>query len=259
MNLSGLNTQKSRSILKHTAIMLGILLGIYLLFVELLMPLYTRHWQKITVPNVDHMSYRAAKKILAHNHLRTIRAERKHDNTAPPGFVIFQNPLPGRLVKRNRRVYLTISKGYEEVEMPKLVGVPERDARFTLHEKHLEIGQVDYAFDSFYPEGVVAEQDIEPESEIEAKTKIDFTVSLGNEPANTRVPDLIGKKEQEAVLALKRINLELGEVSFHKTTVFPENTVISQSVEPGTAASKKDTVNIVLSRQKGRAREDIQW
>ncbi len=258
MNLSRFKP-KSGFILIHAGIILAILIGLYFFFVQLVMPLYTRHWQKIEVPDVDHMSYRAAKKILARSNLQTVRAEEKYDYTAPPGFVIFQNPPPGRMVKKNRRVYLTISKGYQKVEMPKMVGVPERDARFTLHKQHLEIGQVDYAFNSFYPEGVVFEQSIEPDSEIEANTKINLTVSLGNEPGQARVPDLIGKKKQQAILALKRINLVLGEVSFQSTSVFPENTVISQSIEPGTEVSKRDTVNIVLSRQKDKVREGISW
>lgn len=227
-----------------------IVVSIFLLYLFMdfaAMPLYTRQYQSIRVPDVAQQNVEDAEIVLKKAGLKAIRAEEKFDEFYPPNFVIFQNPAAGQPVKKGRRVYLTVSKGTHVFEMAKLVGLSERDARFILSQEGLHIGQIDYRADEFYPDGVVCAQSIEIGQEVAMGTTVDLTVSIGVEPTEFIVPNLIGKSLAEASLALLKAGLIPGRVDKQKTDELLPNTVISQSLEAGMNVSKGDPVNIVIS------------
>jgi eukaryotic-like serine/threonine-protein kinase len=240
----------SRENVKFIAIFTGSLLGFLLLLIYLVMPFYTRQHQSIAVPNVCNLSYSAAQKILEQKDLKIVKAAEKYDENFPSGFVIFQNPEPGSTVKKGRRIYLTVGKGQRVIEMPKLVGLAERDAKFILSDHNLNVGQISYEIDEFLPEGVVSEQSIEIGRLVSVGEQVDLTVSLGVEPSIYIVPDLVGKSMQEALKEIKKAGLILGKLNRQKTDKILPNTVISQSVEAGLEVDRGDTLNLVISQLK---------
>ena len=241
------------------AIIFGILGILYLLIVFLAMPLYTRHWQQIDVPDVRYLSFSAAEKIIDSHKLEPVKGELKYDDALPAGFVVFQNPGSGMVVKKNRRIYLTVSKGKRPVVVPNVVGMAERDARFTLVQGELDVGEISYEFDSYYPAGVVSEQSIEPDEELEAGSAIDLIVSLGEEPDQIYVPQLVGKPQEQAEILIKKSLLTLGNTSYRETSEGASDVVLYQSLEAGTKAEKGDTLDIVLSRLPKGSKEVLPW
>ena len=231
----------------------------YVLMVFLVMPLYTRHWKKNTVPDVAFLSFSAAEKIIRKADLVPVLGESKFDNGAPAGFVIFQNPLANASVKKGRRVYLAISKGKQLMPMPDLVGVNLRDARFVLMQRQLEVGNISYEFDAFFPEGVILEQAIEPDIEVGAGSSLDFSVSLGEEPIDVYIPNLYGLSNDEADLLIKKARLTKGRTSFQAKENATAPKVIFQSLEPGIKAAKGDTINIVFSTMAQGQEGNIPW
>ena len=234
------------------------LVALYALAVFIIMPLYTRHWQRVQVPEVTHMSQTAARKIIASKNLAPVNGELKFDDDVPPGYVSFQNPIGNSFVKKGRRIYLNISKGKRPVFVPKLVGMNLRDAEFMIAQAQLELGVISHDFDRYYPENVVMDQAIDPETEIMAGSVIDITVSLGEEPEEIYVPNLYGKTMEEAELLVKKSLLTMGQVNFRESESDP-NQVIFQSLEVGERAGKGDTVNIVLSKLKKSGEEALPW
>ncbi|MBD3385852.1 PASTA domain-containing protein [candidate division KSB1 bacterium] len=240
----------SRENVKFVAIFTGSLAGIIVLLIYLILPFYTRQHQLIAVPNVCNLSYSAAEKILKQKDLKIVKAAEKYDENFPPGFVIFQNPEPGSTVKKGRRIYLTVGKGQRVIEMPKLVGLAERDAKFVLSDHNLRVGQISYEIDEFLPDGVVSEQSIEIGRLVSVGEQVDLTVSLGVEPTIYIVPNLVGKSLQEALREIKKAGLTLGKVNRQKTDKLLPNTVISQSFEAGLEVDRGDTLNLVISQLK---------
>lgn len=249
--------KKTRQVLLDIGAAVLVVVVLYILIVYLVLPFYTRHWQSISVPNVEGISQRAAEKILEYNKLQSVVDIEKFDNNLPPGFVIFQNPEPNRSVKKKRRIYLVISKGYMKINMPDLIGVPMRDARFTVEKEQIVMGDIEYEFHRYYPENVIIEQSIPPNTEIVVNTKVDLIVSLGNEPENITVPNLTGRHRQEALLKIQKAGLTLGSVNVRETTVFPDETVIGQSMKAGHSAEKGDTLNIILTENP--TKEEKPW
>lgn len=246
-------------LLKNVALLLGALVVFYLVLTLLIMPLYTRHWQGVNVPNVTFMSIGAAEKIMADVGLKAIEAATKYDENYPPGFIVFQNPEFGSLVKNGRRIYLTVGKGKKRISVPGLVGLSLRDARFLIDQSNLKLGSITYEIDSVYYEGVISSQSIDSLVHVPVGQILNLTVSLGYEPSEFIVPELIGKSETDARLALKKSGLTLGSVSYQPTDRLVPKTVLYQSIDSGLKVGKGDTLNIVVSSLADSDLEGTPW
>ncbi len=252
-------TQKSTvGVIKPLLIIIVVLLSLYALVAFLAMPIYTRHWQRVQVPDVRNLSLVAAQKVVKSEKLQPIIGEVKYDDSIPAGYISFQNPLEHTFVKKGRRIYLTQSKGRRPVVVPNLIGTNVRDAKFTIAQYELALGKLSYEFDRYYPEGVVMEQTIEEGREIIAGSIIDLTISLGEEPDEIFVPNLYGKSLEDAELLMSRALLTKGRVSYSESENFDPNVVIFQSLDVGRRAVKGDTINIVLNRRQS-AGESTPW
>ena len=246
--IAKLKNHLTRKNLTFLGLFFGILVALYLLMDLFVMPLYTRQHQSINVPTVTNMSLSAAEKRLRDNGLKVVIAGEKYDENYPPGHVLFQNPEGSSPVKKGRRVYLTVGKGKQVLNMPKLVGLSDRDARFVLADHNLQIGNVFYELDNFYPEEVVSKQSLPAGNTVVMGESIDFTVSLGLEPTEFIVPELIGKTLKESRLHLKKSGLVLGQVTYQTTDKLLPDTIIHQSLKAGETVEKADTVHVVLSQ-----------
>ena len=249
----------TRTLLKNLTISMGILIFTYVLFDFLLMPIFTRHWQSVAVPDVTHLSSQAADKLLSKAGLIAAKGPEKYDENFPPGFVLFQNPKAGSPVKKGRRIYLTVGKGEKVFPMPLLVGKPERDVKFLLEQLNLHLGSVTFENDSFYHEGVVSNQSIEPETQVAVGTSVDLVVSIGIEPTEFVVPDLVGKSEDNAKLSIKKAGLTLGGITYQETDKLVPSTVINQSLQAGLDVAKGDTLDIVVSKLAGSEEGKKPW
>ena len=241
---------------KISGIVLACLVCLYVLLDVLIMPLYTRQRQAIEVPDVTFLTFTASAKLLKKAGLKPVEGGVKFDELYPPGFVLFQNPEAGSKVKKGRRVYLIVGKGPRIFPMPKLVGMPIRDANFTLRDLKLVLGQVRYDIDDYYPEGVVSWQSIDPEQEVAVNESVDLVVSLGATPTQFIVPGLIGKSFEAARMEIRKAGLTLGKIEEQQTDKLIPNTVVSQSLEEGLEVLKGDTLNIVVSKLPGTKKEE---
>ena len=62
-----------------------------------------------------------------------------------PFAVIEQSPLAGELVKKDRKIYLTLNPAnYNEVRIPDVIQITRRSAESTLRAVGLEIGEISY-------------------------------------------------------------------------------------------------------------------
>ncbi len=226
------------------------LMALILLYAGLnwiVMPLYTRQYQSIEVPDVTKLSWDEAEELLQQRGLKAVKGDEKYDEVIPRGHVIFQNPGVELPVKKGRRVYLTLSKGRRSFKMPKLVGQSERDARFIIEQEELALAGISYRTDPYYPDGVVCAQSIEPGEEVTIGRRVHLVVSVGVDPGEYIVPDVIGKSQNDAVHDILRAGLTLGDVTEQPTDELIPYTVIGQSPPAGTVMQRGDAVNLVVS------------
>lgn len=230
---------------------------VYLLFDLIIMPAYTRHGQKITVPDLTSMFYEDARDNLHRLDLKIIEEAKKFDtnNQFPIGVVMAQNPAPHTEVKKGRRIYVIVSKGEPVIEMPDLVHRSERNAIFTLEKLGLTVGNVEYEHSEIFHTGEIAGQSIPVSAEIKQGTVVNIIVSLGQFPDRFIVPELIGKSLNDAKKIILQSGLTLGEVSFQNEQDLLPGTVIYQAPAANLEVAQRDTIHLLVSKIAEEFRE----
>ena len=237
-----------KEVFKGILASIGLIILLALLFDFIVMPLYTFHGAERELPDVTEMELDEAVHLLRAKGFTVTREPDKFDPHIPTGTVIFQNPRPFTVVKKGRRVSLTISAGIRLVEVPSLIGLSERDAVTMLQKSGLICGEIFYRIDNFYPRGVVCDQDTIAEAQIPENSIVNFTLSIGSRPDHFVVPDVCMKGLDEAKKLIGRSGLHVGEVTFQVDTNLIPETVIKQSVPAGDELSQGDKIDLIVSK-----------
>ncbi|MFQ5750357.1 MAG: PASTA domain-containing protein [bacterium] len=228
-------------------VLIAISIGVIVLFDQAIMPWYTKHGEALAVPNVIAKRFETAKELLELQGLKVVKKGEKYDSQLPFGYVVDQHPQPDRLVKKGRRIYLTISAGEREVQVPNLIGMSETNAEETLKSFGLRIGEREYKYVPNELPKVVIEQSEAPNAFVKESSTIDITVSLGEPVENVIVPSVFGKTLEAAKREIQKSGLTFGKVRYQMNNDLLPNTVINQSLEPGLNVANGDTVNLVVS------------
>ena len=110
---------------------------------------YTKHDQKIEVPNLEKLSTTEAEKILSDTNLTFYVLDSASFNPKyPPRSVISQNPTAGDFVKEKRKIYLTLNPAtYRKITVPKVIGLTKRQVVLQLKSTGFKIGKKLYIKD----------------------------------------------------------------------------------------------------------------
>lgn len=166
--------------------------------------------------------------------------------TVPRGSVISTDPAPGKRIRSNGTVTLTVSKGPQEIRVPDLKGRTLADAQQQVKAAGLTPGTVTKSFNDSVPQGQVIVTDPAAGTQRAPGTPVTFTVSRGS-PVD--VPDVIGKSVTDAQQALQEAGFT---VVLAPEKVFSDeadaDTVALESPDRDTQAAAGDTVTITVSK-----------
>jgi eukaryotic-like serine/threonine-protein kinase len=201
--------------------MIAVLVTIVLIWVILrLLNFYTRHDSYITVADFKGVTTERLDEFASDNDLEYIINDSLYDNSLQKGTVAMQDPAPGTKVKKNRKVYLTVvSIKPEQVSMPNLVDLTLRQATAMLETYGLKPGVMMYVPDIAHNAILKQKykgQEIETGTLIEKGSKIDLVIGKGEGEgsSSTKVPDLFGKKQSQAIELLRAASLNVGNEIF---------------------------------------------
>lgn len=137
------------------------------------------------MPTVQGLYYRDAQALLNEKNIH-YEMEEEYNSEVDAGYVISQEPSPDTELRDNVKVVLHISKGEEQklVKVPNITKMTLEEAEKTLEEHDLALGEVSEDYSSTHPEGEVINQGTEADKEVLAGTKIDVTVSKGEEESS---------------------------------------------------------------------------
>lgn len=128
----------------HLLLAVGITLVIAVITLFML-KIYTRHADEIGMPNfIGKDANVLIKDTMSEDFIIEV-SETVFDKKATPGTVLKQNPNPKEMVKKGRKVYLTVASNQPpKVKMPQLQDVSLRQAEIMLKAKGLELGTIIY-------------------------------------------------------------------------------------------------------------------
>lgn len=201
---------KQKSLLVNILIVIS-LVAIIVLFFFGSLDFLTKHGKYEKVPDVTGQSLEQARKTLENKGFEVEIQDSVYIDSLPKLSVVKQIPEANATVKVNRTIYLSINRSQPPmVEMPNLVGFTLRNAQMYLENLGLHLG--DTSFRPDIAKNAVLEQmykgeDIKAGTKIFMGSTIDFVLGNGIGDEEMLVPNLIGKKYNEAQSLLKQLHL----------------------------------------------------
>ncbi len=198
---------------------LAIAIALVLLLSALIwLKIYTHHGQAIRVPDLSGLTEEEVGDVITSRNLRFEVVDSVYSQEMPRGTVIKQNPRANSIVKKNRRIFLTMNAvNPEMISMPRLVGLSIRQARLALQNAGLVLGDIqyrpDYAINNVLQQ-MHADSVISEGTSIRKGDVIDLVLGMGLSSKTTRVPDLIGLGLETATEVITDYFLNTGAVTY---------------------------------------------
>lgn len=215
----------------------------------IIMPVYTRQGTEIRVPEVRGMMLSDARRAFGRKGFVLVVDDERYDAGQPPGMILEQFPAPGNWTKRGRRIHLAVSSGKASAVVPVVTGLSREDAVFKLQGVGLKVGATEYAFNDTTFEGLVIMQSPESDAVVDKLTEATITVSLGPQPDQFVVPEVINLPEEQAVYLILKAGLVPGEIDYDRYQGRRRGAVMIQEPTAGTVAVMGDTVRLTVNRR----------
>lgn len=213
------------------------------------MPEYTRHEEGVSVPDVTRISYDEAIQKLESAGLRYELATRRAQSTYPANYVLDQDPKPLKIVKPNRKVYLTInSETRPKSVVPNVTNMSLRNATIQIENSGLVLGTITYESNRF--RNTVLQQSLAAGDTVAKGIAINLIVSDGLGDKVVQVPDVTGLLLPEAQQALRSVGLRIDEIRFQPSSEVVPNTVLSYTPQVEELIEGQ-SVSLVVSERFG--------
>ena len=200
-----------------------------------------------TVPDLTKKSADVAIDVLANANLSLRKAGEEYQPEIPSGHIIRQVPPAGTIVREGKVVRVWISQGNENIEVPDVTGILQRNAELLLRQSHLMAGSKLTSSSLTVEKGYVISQ--KPAAgELAAKGQtVDLVISSGK-PLSTQIlmPDFRQKQLREANRWASEHNIEIN-LTEDKHSMFPNSTIIRQYPEPDSEIAPKSSIDITVS------------
>ena len=199
--------------------------------------------ERVAVPNLSGLTVPQATAILSQQGLVLGTQTPQTSPDRPKDTIIAQTPPSGDQIDKGTRVDVTVSTGKDQSTVPNLVGLTTTDAaQSALTTAGLTLGKVT-PVQSDQPAGVVVAQSKPAQTQVDAGTPIDISVSDGK----TAVPNTVGSSTAQAKSDLANAGFTVNVVEQEDGTV-PPGQVLAQSPKAGTTAVKGTLVTITVAK-----------
>lgn len=173
--------------------------------------------------------------------------EEKYDAEIAKDVIISQNPeyKTDYKIKENTKIEIVVSKGQKTTKVPKVTAMKEEDAKKLLEEAELDY-EIEDEYNKKIEEGYVISQEIAPDTELPAGSKVKIKVSKGMEM--TIVPNVVGKPKDDAIKELTEAGLTVSTTLTEEDTTKEDGTVLKLGIDAGTSVEKGSTLTITVNQ-----------
>jgi len=205
---------------------------------------YTLHGETISVPSLEGLTVSEVEEILTEKELRYSILDSIYIEDAVGGTVLEQNPAIDDLVKKNRTIYITVSKIVPtRVAMPDVVDMSLRLAIGKLKSYGLKVKTQQRPSECV---NCVLKQEIngktvKPDEKINKGSTIVLTIGIGTSNEKILAPYLIGLTKEAAENEIMGSSLNTGFMDY----------------EGCKCVTKEDTLNAKVYRQNPIRNENI--
>ena len=167
-----------------------------------------------------------------------------YNNDIPKGDAVGTDPATGQRAVRGRSVALLVSLG-----RPTVPAIPASgslaDFEAALKERTFTPVTGDPVYSDTVPKGSVAASSPAPGQVAPVGTVVTVSLSQGKKPVS--IPELVGKKLDDAIKALEKAGLKACETTKEFSSTVPGGSVISSSPGENETVESGDSVNLLVS------------
>lgn len=200
--------------------------------------------QRTTVPDLAGQDVAAAEQGLADAHLTMTRRD-VFDEKVAKGTVISTDPGAGQESRRGDIVSVTVSKGPERYEVPRLAGLTTAQATRRIEAAHLAAGSTTTEYSEDVAKGKVLRSSPKTGTSLKPGAAVDLVVSAGREPIE--IPAVTGRTYESAKQSLEDAGFVVDRGEDVNDQSVPKGSVVSQDPATGTAY-RGDTITLVVSK-----------
>ena len=199
---------------------------------------------RVTIPEVKGKEQNEAQNILTEAGFRPILKE-EFSNDVDKGLAINTAPPAGGTLPNNSEITLNISKGPEQVTIPKdLKGKSEATVRDKLNELGLTVDNVDQVDSPTVPRDRLMSTNPTLGSKVKVGSSVDLTLSSGK----VKVPSVMGLSLADATKTLKDKKYGLSiEARYEQSEDGVPGTVIRQDKSAGDSVDQGSTVVVTIA------------
>jgi beta-lactam-binding protein with PASTA domain/serine/threonine protein kinase len=216
-------------------------LGLAVVLVVGLLGWWVLEGRYTTVPKVTGLSAAAARSDLRDAGLTVTTGKKRLDNQVAKGMVISTIPATGARITRGGTVTLIVSAGPHMIAMPQVTGGSLQAAKDAIKHAGLMLGKVTKQTSATIPPGTVISSHPGPGTSWPQPRPVSLVVSAG-----PPMPNFVGQQKSAAEGWAAANKVQLNE----KTAIHsdqPAETIIRQSLKPGSAFYQGQVITIVIS------------
>lgn len=135
----------------------------------------------VTIPDVAGKKKAKAKEMITNAKLIMKVSDRKWSDKVAKGKVISQDKKAGEKIEEGNTISVVISKGVEQVKVPKVEGKTLEEAQKALKKAKLKVDS-SRTYSSSVEEGKIISQSIASGTTVDKNTTVKVAISLGKEP-----------------------------------------------------------------------------
>jgi len=208
----------------------------------------------VIVPNLEGKDVVYALELLTELELNTKVRGSEYTNDIPKNYVIFQEPQAGAEIKKGRDVKIILSKGPKTLFMPNLLALSLQQANIILEENGMCQGELSRTYHSGVEKDHIIAQLPPQGTMISRGDCVDVLVSMGARPKAFKMPDLIGLTLEDALQAIEKVELVIGEIKSAYQKNKPRNSIVNQSPTPGDRVIALNPVSLLINREPQKER-----
>lgn len=202
--------------------------------------------EEVSVPSLLGRRIPEAGALAARRELLLKVEGKRNDPKIPPDRIAAQEPPPGSTLKTHRSIRVWMSLGQRRVTVPGVEGQSLRTAELALEAQGISIARIVSVNDPS-PEGtIVAQKPVGGQAD--SGEGLTLLVSQGPLGADYLMPDLIGRRAEECLDALRRAGLKVAEVRYRNYPGVAPGIILRQVPPAGHRVSRKSSVSLEVSR-----------
>lgn len=222
------------------------------IFAYLTLTMIIKSEDTVVVPNLVGKDVVSALELLSDLQLNTRVKGSEYNAELPKNHVLYQDPEPGSEIKKDRDVKIILSRGPQAISMPKLVGLPLPQARMILEENSIARGHLSRTYSAAVEKNHVMAQVPAAGTTIPRGTGADLLISQGPRPRTYVMPDLSSRLLDQALFAIEKAHLVVGQIRTRFDSRRPRNVILDQEPAAGYPVVENSAIQLVVNRPPGK-------